>query len=141
MPTIRFSAPSVVFDFNHKDESNEASVVEDIALLKTLDGLEHDEIFSDYIADGGDHTLRKAGVTGGKLLFRFDAKDKVLSGITEYETPRKLSQNELELLKEYTVGQWSDGIGSNFFQNRMDDGLAPQLFFLDDSIVKVEQLG
>ena len=141
MATIRFSAPAVVFDFKHKDSSGEPTVVENVDVLRTLDGLEHDEVFSDYISDGGDHTLASAGVTGGRLIFRFDVKAKVLFGITEYQAPRTLNNSELAMLKEYTIGQWSDGIGSNFLQNRMDDGLAPQLFFLNDNIVQVEQRG
>lgn len=142
MPAICFSAPAVVFDFNHTDSSGEATVVDDATVLKSLDGIEHDEIFADYISDGGDRTLANAGVTGGKLVFRFDASSKTLVGITEYHAPRNLSNAELSLLKEYTIGQWSDGIGSNFFQNRMmGEGLAPQLLFFDDTVVKAEQLG
>ncbi|APV48330.1 hypothetical protein BWI17_00700 [Betaproteobacteria bacterium GR16-43] len=136
MPTIRFSAPAPVFDF--RIDGDDPPVVDDPTELAALDGLKHDEIFSDYISDGGDKTLAEAGVSGGELEFRYDAKSKQLIGITEYTAPRLLTKSELALLKEYTVGQWSDGIGSNFFQERMSLGLAPQLP-IDERAVSVEQ--
>ena len=140
MATIRFSAPAVVFDFHAAGVSeDEPPVVEDPKLLKTLHGLEHDEVFSDYLSDGGDRTLANAGVTGGLLRFEFDTRNEQLFGVTEYSAPRLLTPSELALLKSYTIGQWSDGIGSNFYQIRMEYGLAPQLVFMNDSVVVVEQ--
>lgn len=136
MTTIRFSAPAVVFDF--RIDGEDPPVVDDPNQLAVLDGLKHDEIFSDYIADGGDKTLVYAGVSGGELEFQYDASCKQLVGFTEYTAPRLLTKSELALLKKYTIGQWSDGIGSNFFQERMALGLAPQLP-IDENLVSVEQ--
>jgi hypothetical protein len=116
MVTIRIVGPAVVFDFKNEDEP---AVVEDESLLKTLHGLEHDEVFSDYLGDGGDRTLVDVGVSGGLLRFEYDAATKQLYGVTEYIAPRLLTPAEVAVLKEYTIGQWSDGIGSNFFQDRM----------------------
>lgn len=140
MATIRVRGEAVVFDFQSEDATDDDTpVVEDPAVLETLHGLEHDEIFSDYLSDGGDKTLANAGVSGGILRFEFDRQLGVLFGVTEYSAPRLLNTQELALLKDYTVGQWSDGIGENFTQARMDFGLAPQLVFLDKSAVTIEQ--
>jgi hypothetical protein len=137
MVSIRVSGPAEVFDF--QVDGDDPPVVEDPAILATLDGLEHDEVFSDYIADSGDPSLVDAGISGGRLYFVFDPKRGVLFGVTEYTAPRLLSAAELAALKEYTLGQWSDGIGSNFLQERMREGLAPQLPFMDDETVTIEQ--
>ena len=140
MPTIQIKGPAVVFDFLSREATDSTvAVVEDPALLRTLHGLEHDEVFSDYMSDGGDRTLADAGVTGGTLSFEFDETTGVLFGLTTYSAPRLLNEEELSLLKEYTVGQWSDGIGDNFTQERMDVGLAPQLIFASNDDVSVEQ--
>ena len=140
MTKIRFTAPAVVFDFHSEEATDdETPVVEEAEILKSLHGLESKELFSDYMSDGGDQTLPKAGVSGGQLRFEYDEKSKQLYGVTEYSAPRGLSESELATLKDYTVGQWSDGIGSNFFQERMDKGLAPQTIVFDDKMVSVEQ--
>lgn len=136
MITIRVVGRAVVFDLRGEDE---AAVVEDESLLKTLHGLEHNEVFADYLGDGGYRVLVDAGVSGGLLRFEYDAAAKQLYGVTEYTAPRLLTPAELVLLKEYTIGQWSDGIGSNFFQDRMDHGLAPQIRGSDRSKVSVSQ--
>ena len=140
MPTISFTAPAVVFDFHSEDATeDDTPVMEDPNVLQTLDGIESDEVFSEFMSDGGDSTLADAGVTGGQLRFKYDSKSKRLYGFTQYSVPRKLTESEVALLKEYTIGQWSDGIGSNFFQERVGLGLAPQLFFMNDNEVLVEQ--
>lgn len=137
---IRFSGPAVVFDF--RVDGEDPPVVDTPAVLATLHGIQYDEeVFSDYIADGGDRTLADAGVSGGTLRFEFNQERRALFGVTEYSAPRLLDERELILLKLYTIGQWSDGIGSNFFQDRMRDGLAPQLLFSDDGLVTIEQHG
>jgi hypothetical protein len=143
MPTIKFTAPAAVFDFNQIDpETNERGLfVEDQRALKSLDGLSYsDELLSDYIGDGGETlALVTVGITGGSLSFAFDSKSKRLLASTEYSLARLLSQEETNILKRYTIGQWSDGIGSNFFQERMNQGLAPQALIADESVVHVEQ--
>jgi hypothetical protein len=84
MATIRVSGQAVIFDFHSQEATDDKTpVVEDPAVLETLHGLEHDEVFSDYIGDGGDKTLVNAGVSGGLLRFEFDRKSKRLFGITE----------------------------------------------------------
>jgi hypothetical protein len=140
MPTIRFSAAATVFDFKHEDANDEHTpVIEDPRVLVTLDGIESDEIFSDYLSDGGDKTLANAGVSGGQLRFRFDKEAGKLYGVTEYSLVRALTADEEALLREYTIGQWSDGIGDNFCQERMEIGLAPQLFIMDSDDVLIQK--
>ncbi|MCU6499593.1 hypothetical protein LPN04_17500 [Rugamonas sp. A1-17] len=143
MASITFSACAGVFDFKQVDpETGEEGVfVEDAAILKTLDGLCYDEeVFSDYLLDGdAARGLEDAGISGGSLEFNFDRASGRLIGRTEYQLERALNPDEVALLKDYTIGQWSDGIGSNFFQERMRHGLAPQLLVMDESAVQVEQ--
>jgi hypothetical protein len=45
VPTIRFSAPFIVFDFQTTDDGR---MVEDPDELRSLERLEYDEVFSDY---------------------------------------------------------------------------------------------
>jgi len=127
MVKIRVRGPATVL--KHRDTTtDDARVVYDATVLETLHGLEHDEVFSDYLGDGlATKSLVGAGVSGGRLRFEFDRERQRLYGVTEYSAPRLLTPSELALLMKYTIGQWSDGIGSNFFQNRMDCGLAPSL--------------
>jgi hypothetical protein len=143
MPTIKFVAAAGVFNFKQLDpETGEPGlVVEDEASLRSLHGLTYsDEAFSEYLGDGGEtRALADIGIQGGYLSFAFDVGAKRLLANTEYSAPRTLTGEELRLLKAYTMGQWSDGIGSNFFQERMSDGLAPQVLVADEGQVRVEQ--
>lgn len=141
MPTITFSHPAGVFDFNQTDPETEESgfFVEDVDTLRSLDGLLYDEeIFSDYISDDGElEAIANIGISGGLLTFVFDAKSKRLLATTQYTLMSPLEPLQIELLKSYTVGQWSDGIGSNFFQDRMHQGLAPQALVMEMKHVAV----
>jgi hypothetical protein len=134
VPTIRFAAPFIVFDFQ---TTADGRLVEDPDELRSLEGLEYDEIFSDYFERRS--TLVDAGITGGLLRFKYNEKTQRLDGVTEYSLSRPLTAEELALLSDYTIGQWSDGIGENFFCIRLLLGPAPQFDILDHSVVKVEQ--
>ena len=138
MPTIRFSAAAMVVDFR---ESDNGELVDNREVLKTLDGLAYlDESFSDYLFNGtGRKALEEAGISGGTLRFEFHSASDCLIAVTEYVTSRILSEQEAAMLGDYTVGQWSDGIGSNFFQERMAVGLAPQALVSDLQMLRVEQ--
>jgi len=144
MLTILFTAPAGVFDFNKYDpDTGDAGLfVDSEEALRMLDGLAYkDECFSDYLGDGDEtRNLKKIGIEGGFLEFSFDDKDKHLLACTKYLISRFLSEKEIDLLKEYTIGQWSDGIGSNFFRERMIQGLlAPQVIIMNDEVVRIEQ--
>lgn len=54
-------------------------------------------------------------VFNGYCTFRFI--DKELWTITEYYAEKKLTQKQLAALEQYTVGQWSDGIGESYEQH------------------------
>ncbi len=134
MPSIRFFGPACVFDYNaEKNSDGDTPIIEDVGILASLDGLADDAVFSDHLYGA----LLKAGIGGGVLKFYFSEATGELYGSTEFTLQRPLIPMEIDLLLEYTVGQWSDGIGSNFFQMRMDLGLAPQMF-LPESAVTVE---
>ncbi len=113
------------------------------AVLRTLHGLTYSaESFSDYLLDGSEtQGLADLSISGGELKFEFDPQAGGLVAHTEYSIPRFLTEPEVAVLQRYTVGQWSDGIGSNFCQERMADGLAPQVLITNEQAVRAEQLG
>lgn len=90
--------------------------VTDPAVLRSLDGLAYDEErFTDYI--GGppeEDQLAAALEPGGIISFAYREGDDLLSATTEYRSRRPLTNAELRLLVDYTMGQWSDGIGENW---------------------------
>ncbi len=90
--------------------------ITDASVLRLLDGLTYDdERFTDYLDDTGEEgALASALVSGGYLEFRHSDGGSLLTAITEYRSKRPLSESELRLLVEYTMGQWSDGIGENW---------------------------
>ena len=127
MPTICFGHPAFVFDMTLGDD--EESYVTDPEVLKTLDGLEYvGEVFSDYLHDGRDiGTLKDAQISGGTLSFSFHEESEQLIAVTGYSVSRPLKKKEIAFLREFTSEQWTDGIGDNFYQERIDCGLAPQI--------------
>ena len=89
--------------------------VTDPAILRSLDGLVYDEErFTDYLGGPGEDELAAVLEPGGILAFGYCEGDELLSATTEYRSRRPLSEAELRLLVEYTMGQWSDGIGENW---------------------------
>ena len=139
MPTVRFTAPTHVVNCQTADDN--PVVVEDPETLRSLDGLQHDEVFSDYMHGREVAALAGVGITGGILRCSYDPEEEKLYYVTEYSVPRLLTADEIAVLMEYTIGQWSDGIGSNFFQSRLLVGPAPQLELSVTNLVKVEQFG
>ena len=142
MPTISFSHPADVFDFTQLDPETDEDglLVEDPVVLRSLDGLQYtEEVFSDYLGDGGDADISEVGITGGSLSFVFDAPSSQLMVSTTFMLARTLTAAEIELLRDFTSGQWSDGIGENFFQERMSHGLAPHAVPTDDEDIHITQ--
>jgi hypothetical protein len=86
------------------------------SVLRSLDGLVYDEErFTDYL--GGppeEDELAAALEPGGVIRFAYRDDGDVLTATTEYRTRRPLNDAELRLLVDYTMGQWSDGIGENW---------------------------
>lgn len=85
-------------------------------ILESLDGLVYDgERFTDYFSEFGDEgELAAALEPGGFIRFGYSKGDELLTATTEYKSRRLLTEAELRLLVEYTLGQWSDGIGENW---------------------------
>ena len=77
--------------------------------LKKLDGIDCQDDFVEYM----DESL-KSKLKYGYLSFKYENNN--LYSIVEYESKEKLSDKELEELKDYTSGQLSDGIGEGFEQ-------------------------
>lgn len=87
-------------------------------VLKELDG--YDGELEYELADDIDISLTQAGVTGGTLVFVYDKNQNDLRVVTEYQCPRQLTDEELELLVQETIGAWSDGPSE--FEAEWEDG-------------------
>lgn len=132
---IRISGVAAVFDEN--DE-----FVSDRELLGQFDGYVYDnERFTDYL--GGpplEDTLAELLEPGGHLLFTLASDSPLLRAVTEYRAPRRLADSELGVLLDYTMGQWSDGIGENIAtETWAKTGLSVQCQ-TDDPVPMLEQL-
>jgi hypothetical protein len=72
---------------------------------------------------------RAIGLKGGFIELQYDDADQKLWVITEYDSPRRLNDDEIRFLVEYTRGQWSDGMGENMEVPYADEnGLRPELY-------------
>lgn len=107
---------------------HEGAEVTDPAILRTLDGLvADDETFTEYLGPGGlrptpeELALAEVLEPGGVISFSYHDGDPLLTATTEYRSRRRLAPNELRALVEYTMGQWSDGIGENLYQLPIHD--------------------
>ena len=110
MNTITISGFAVAF----RDSDDQVESAPEI--LRHFNGhVYDDERFTDYIG-GSDEENELAALLNpsGFLRFEYDGESDHLIAITEYESKRSLSDEELKLLVELTLGQWSDGVGENF---------------------------
>jgi len=74
-----------------------------------------EERFTDYIGGPPEEDELAASLApGGVISFGYRDGDEVLTATTEYRSRRPLTAEELRLLVDYTMGQWSDGIGENW---------------------------
>jgi hypothetical protein len=108
MPRIVIRGAAAVF---RGDEQ-----VTDPGVLRSLDGMVYDEErFTDYIGGPpGEDELSAVLEPGGIISFGYCVGDDLLTATTEYRSRRSLTDAELRLLVDYTMGQWSDGIGENW---------------------------
>jgi hypothetical protein len=81
--------------------------------LEELDGIDCQDEFSEYFGDD-EQLLIDKGVNSGYLSFEYS--DGKLWSVTTYDSPVELTQDELDIIGDYTQGQWSDGIGESFEQ-------------------------
>jgi len=87
--------------------------------LSELDGIDCQEEFTEffhgkYKDSENEQALIDKKVHSGYMHFSFEKND--LWTITEYHCEEKLTDDELQILADYTEGQWSDGIGEGFEQ-------------------------
>lgn len=87
--------------------------------LSELDGIDCQDEFTEYFSkrykdDDNEQALIDKKVHSGYMRFAYEKGD--LWTITEYHCDEKLTEEELDILSEYTQGQWSDGIGEGFEQ-------------------------
>lgn len=121
--------------------TDDAGEVTDVAVLRRLHGIVYDrETFTDHlgnvnvagfekslVSDPNNKVIRKmiqkgelanatrnALLPSGHLRLVYREAANQVWVVTEYEAQRVLSEAELAFLVQYTVGQWSDGIGENF---------------------------
>lgn len=80
------------------------------------DGIDDDNNFADYLyaQDKEVEESLISKVVSGYMRFK-DVSGQLMT-YTEYDLTEKLTDVELEALKGYTQGQWSDGIGEGFEQ-------------------------
>jgi len=83
----------------------------DYKWLSELNGVDCQDDFAEYF--DSDFSF-KDDIESGYMYFSFE--NEKLWTITEYFSNRELSNEELEILSDYTQGQWSDGIGEGFEQ-------------------------
>lgn len=126
MPSIKFKGPALVASSEENDDGS-LDLITDRVILESLNGLKHeDEEFSDYLFDSEETSSFADEVSGGILSFEYDASSSSLIGSIEYQLSRSLSEDEVEALREYTIEQLTDGIGSNFSQERaLNDKVTP----------------
>ena len=101
--------------------------------LKELDGIDCQDEFSEYF--DGDESYAN-DVTDGYMRFEFE--NGKLFTITEYDSTRELTDEELSQLRDYTVGQWSDGIGEGFEQGPCYQAYEPYHKYTDDEKEKYD---
>ena len=77
-----------------------------------LNGVDCQDAFSEYFNYECDSF--SGDVHGGYMKFKY--QDDKLFTLVEYFADRELTNDELEILKAYTSGQMSDGIGEGFEQ-------------------------
>lgn len=133
--TIRFGGPVTVL-WTNCDSSEDREITDLKQIMKfdgetcqdLKDGVMQPVTVVDYLFDGSATKLLEGiGITGGIVRFEYKPQLKQLWLITEYYAPRKLNDQELDVLLEYTMGQWSDGAGEGFGGELADkyDGVRP----------------
>lgn len=121
---MRVVVQGIAYVFGDDDQ-----IVENPAILNSYRGFVYnDERFTDYLGGPANEDALAALLSpGGYLRFEYDGKSPFLTAITEYQATRALEDAELDLLVDYTSGQWSDGIGENLAtQSGLRDGRSIQ---------------
>lgn len=101
--------------------------------LAELDGIDCQDNFSDYFDN--DDTYSDV-VSSGYMDFRYE--NSKLMTYTTYDSERELTFDELRDLKEYTIGQWSDGIGEGFEQESCYEASTPYQQFTEEELEDIK---
>jgi hypothetical protein len=118
---LRISSPSLAFDLETEER------IDDLEKIKSIDGYtyiddEEDNCFGFWLIDENDDSIIKdSGISGGYLHFSFNEKLNRLEASVEYILSKELSQEQIDCLIEYTIGQCMDGIGSSFGQEKFEE--------------------
>lgn len=138
MARIRISG--IATAWRPEDEADGAQITE-ADRLAYFAGLEYRrESLCDYLLDSAEAgVLAELDLTGGYLALGYDGAQNELLAITEYRAPRRLAADEIAALAAYTIGQWSDGVGSNFSQSFAVATRVSISIALSADEVKVEQ--
>ena len=125
-------------------DDDEWTPVTDAKVLQKLDGFQsgrdEDDAFAAYIGDGpADEPIAGIGISEGYIDLKYDRQRNTLLIVTEYQSPRQMTDEELSVLVNHTTGQWSDGLGESLNCAFVDDNglyldLAPS-----DQEVSVQQ--
>jgi hypothetical protein len=110
-------------------------VVVDTAILTAVDGWRYLE---DSLCNYMEMDLLDVGVVGGDIRSIY-TQGHGLELIADYWAPHKLSPSHLQALREFTLGQWSDGLGESGFELRLrgqDFILAPE----NDGRLRIEEV-
>lgn len=129
---IVISGPALALDADEQP-------ITDVAQLQKLHGVEDTDT---ECAEHLDGELSDIGVEGGTLRLAFSPASEELRVIAEYRSPQKLTKTQLSSLLEYTMGQWSDGVGTDCFSAHSDaTGIRIAVYPIpyDDDEVRVEQ--
>ncbi|MBI1313420.1 hypothetical protein GC176_19190 [bacterium] len=68
-----------------------------------------------------DSELSSVGLSGGRVRLDFDRGTNQWQTVTHYECQRPISHAMLKKLVDSTIGQWSDGFGSDCFADIADE--------------------
>lgn len=85
----------------------------DYDFIPDLHGVDCGDEFTQYFGVDERPLMRK-GVRNGYMEFRYE--DGQLWTVTTYISNEELTAEELQILLDYTTGQWGDGIGEGFEQ-------------------------
>lgn len=111
--------------FRKSADGDDEQQITDEALLRRLDGVRFSKLeIAEYLQDGEETCrLHDIGVTGGRITLRYNAATGALVCEAQYQAPRLLTAEELELLRAYTYEQFIDGVGEGDLPAHFDPNL------------------
>ena len=128
---------------NHLEDDEEP--IQDLNVLREItsknqlliDSQEPDLLFQNFFEDGTDVSTQvvDAIASGGWVSLELDTRANQINVVTEYETKRDLSQDEIDFLVSRTVAQWSDGGGGatlDHFSDEIEPYYVDPYPFLED---------